>query len=522
MGQFEFVSRTGMRLVNFLPIAYVLSEYIVPDSLSSRCHPDGLVEIYFEYEPADAYLDNVSVGNCPAGSAEIGFQQSDNSYVLTFNTENCSNDTDSLRQEIDVHFSQGIVSSSGFLAMKQHKIRKVCDFSYGHKVIFDFSIEKTDTVHDDPTATGGIIFQTSGYTDYAKTIAINSDTELFTGQQVWMNIQPVVAPEIEETFNFTPQKCVFRNTEQSFTLFDASINDCQQEFADLNFSLTYDKDTKTWCVTYKLFTFGENTFNEYFLECDVYACYDGTENSDQCAATAEVCDPNYEDNSSIWNPSSGSSGSSMLNKVFIYPQSVDEIWVFDFDEESETFSLDKKIEGWADAPISGTYDWGNGYVVFNQDTGLVNWFSIGGGHYIKKVLRYTLETGAFHSMGDLATNFNNADTVVWTPEYGVLIMKNSGSIENPSPNTGMEQKTDLPNIPQPGFYDAQAVYADGKVYIAPGNTGHFQYLDLASEEWTVLDTPFSQGKGGYFQMVKWGNKWVYIRYQQIIVFQVSD
>ena len=126
---------------------------------------------------------------------------------------------------------------------------------------------------------------------------------LFSGTPVYMTISSSVPLEMTEKFKFTPHKCVFLKSpgDQSFTLFDKNINQCQQEWEQLDFELDFISSDRTWDFTYKLFTFGENTFSEYRLECDIYACYDGSDNNEDCRSTAEVCDDDFQDNVSIWN-----------------------------------------------------------------------------------------------------------------------------------------------------------------------------------------------------------------------------
>lgn len=557
-----------------------LADWEIRD-LSLQCGFDTPTELTFEIYPGDIDIDtstfharDCSYGdlteviseavteNLPADQQDKGRTK----YTVKYNPNTCMGtvadptNLGTYASNVTFNFDFGYEHQSVFMHMRTYRIPAICSFKSQYNLKFDFGKIQQGIVETNGTdlqpINGGIVFDFNVYKDSALTEPVyNTNSGLKTGQMVYFTIVPQF--NFPSGLQYAPPVCQFLqetcdeddncNVHQEFSLFNHEVDECQQPpNSPLQFDISYIQSTDEWRSQFRLFLFGEDIDQStYTLRCEVDVCVDTCASdvvvpNQQCGNIAQKClseDEYIQYNDQCLFCGSGQEANdandacvpitqfsgSVMSKVFIYPQSVDEIWVFDFDQESETFSLDKKIEGWADAPISGSYDWGNGYVVFNQDTGLVNWFSTGGGHYRQKVLRYTLETGAFHSMGDLATNFHNADTVVWTAQYGVLIMKsNSGSIENPSPNTGMDPKTDLPNIPQPGFYDAQAVYADGKVYIAPGNTGYFQYLDLTSEEWTVLDTPFSQGLDGYFQMVKWGNKWVYIRNQQIVVFQVSD
>ena len=79
------------------------SGQIVQDTLTSNCHPDGRVEISFTYEPATVVLDLVTAGTCGVGSDKITLQErAGGGYLIYFNTHDCGDHPDYLRQELDI------------------------------------------------------------------------------------------------------------------------------------------------------------------------------------------------------------------------------------------------------------------------------------------------------------------------------------------------------------------------------------------------------------------------------------
>jgi hypothetical protein len=209
----------------------------------------------------------------------------------------------------------------------------------------------------------------------------------------------------------------------------------------------------------------------------------------------------------------------VTNRAYIYPQSTSRIWAFDLLDD-DTWQLRTTIDNHVpDRNEAGWYDYGNGYVVFNQDSGNVEWFSIGNGAYRNKVVRYNGDTGAFSSMGDLAHGTANTDNPVWTPEYGVLMFHGNGAVSNPTPGAGGPNNV-FPDI-EYSCYDCQAVYKNGKVYRAPGNNGKFTWLDLTTLTWGSVDFPEAES-GAYYQLVRWGDKWIYIKGDKVVVFTLAE
>ena len=192
------------------------------------------------------------------------------------------------------------------MALGRQKLRKICDFSYGHKAQFNFAMQKkehTSTVQNH-TVIGGIIFSLEGFLEPEHITPITADI-LYSGEPVYMTIKSSVPAEMTDKFKFTPHKCLFIKSpgDQIFTLFDKTVNQCQQEWSELDFQLDFQASDRTWNFSYRLFTFGENTFSKYRLECDIYACYDGSDNNEDCRSTAALCDDDYQDNADIWRPS---------------------------------------------------------------------------------------------------------------------------------------------------------------------------------------------------------------------------
>jgi len=204
-----------------------------------------------------------------------------------------------------VSFSDGRQSGSDFLALRRQQIDVVCRFDTFYTVQYDFSMNKTLEQYDATAfSSGGLQFRLNGFSDAARTTDLSGEA-LYTGTPVYLTLSPVVAPELVSKLNFAPSRCVFRKTggvDQSFTLFESTVNSCNQDWAALDFNLDFQASDRTWDISYKLFTFGEDVASTYTIECDVHACYtaDGMET---CRAIAEQCDDNYSDNVGLWSPS---------------------------------------------------------------------------------------------------------------------------------------------------------------------------------------------------------------------------
>ena len=140
-------------------------------------------------------------------------------------------------------------------------------------------MEQSKRVHHvDSTSDGGIVFALQGYTDAEKTTEI-VPTELASGTKVYMSLTASVPSEMEDSFRFTPNKCTFKAVSSdeseinSFVLFDANVNSCQQQFSSLQFSLSFDSNAKSWDFSYLLFLFNGDVVSRYILECEVNACH---------------------------------------------------------------------------------------------------------------------------------------------------------------------------------------------------------------------------------------------------------
>jgi len=166
-------------------------------------------------------------------------------------------------------------------------------------------MEQGKQIHDASISDGGFVFALKGYIDANRTTEI-IPTQLASGSKVYMSLTASVPSEMEDSFRFTPNKCTFKavssdeSVQNSFVLFDATVNSCQQEFSSLQFSLTYDSDKKSWDFSYLLFLFNGDVVSRYILECDVNACY-GDEGMQTCKNVAEKCDSNYSENTNLWS-----------------------------------------------------------------------------------------------------------------------------------------------------------------------------------------------------------------------------
>jgi len=300
-------------ILTLLPAFYAGN--IQPGTLTSTCSLDGTVQVDFAYEPADMALDYAFVGEsnsttCGHGSNQVSLSKIDNTagtWRITYNRNTCGFEGDIMMANTTVSFSDGRQSGSNFLAMRRQAIDVVCRYDTFYTVQYDFSLNKTLEEYDATAFTsGGLQFRLNGFSDAARTSDLSTET-LYSGTPVYLTLSAVVAPELVSQLNFAPSKCVFRKTgeiNQSFTLFESTVNNCDQGFTDLDFSLDFQASDRTWDISYRLFTFGEDSASAYSIECDVFACYtaDGME---ACRAVAEQCDDNYSDNEDLWSPSSG-------------------------------------------------------------------------------------------------------------------------------------------------------------------------------------------------------------------------
>ena len=203
-----------------------------------------------------------------------------------------------------VSFSDGRISGQNFLAMKRQTISVVCRFDRVQSVEYDFSLQKYLKEYDATAFTsGGLQFRLDAFSDSERKMALAVDT-LYTGTPVYLSLSAVVAPELHSKLTFAPTRCVFKKTgvaDQNFTLFEYNQNNCGQSFEEMEFEIDFRKNDRTWDISYKLFTFGENVASSYSLQCDVISCYT-TDGMEPCRLVAETCDRDYTDNFNIWSP----------------------------------------------------------------------------------------------------------------------------------------------------------------------------------------------------------------------------
>jgi len=322
-----------MKLLYPSLFATALGGNIQAGSLKSNCNLNGQTEVVFNYEPADADLGFAFVGasnstTCGHGTNQATLTKTNDqlgSYSLTFDRFYCGYDGDVFRQETEVSFSEGKVDGSNFLALRRQRIGVTCDFGMSQTVRYDFNMEKTLEEYDaTATSTGGIVFAMEGYTDAERTSPLDPSVVLYTGTPVFMTIKADVNENLRDSLLYVPRQCSFFKTDsdgvsnrQTFQLFDHNVDQCQQAFTDLAFDLQFQPADRTWDLTYKLFTFGENVQSQYTLECDLYACYSGSGNSDQCKGIAQVCDDDYDANSDIWDPPASSSSTSAQGELIM-------------------------------------------------------------------------------------------------------------------------------------------------------------------------------------------------------------
>ena len=255
-------------ILSFIPA--LCAGNIKPGTLQSSCSLDGTVNIDFAYEPADTDLNFAFVGEsnsttCGHGTNQVSLSKTDSSagtWRITYNRHTCGYDGDIFMANTTVSFSEGKQSGSNFLALRRQTIDVVCRFDTVYKVEYDFSMNKTLEEYDATAFTsGGLQFRLDGFSDAERTNDL-SDEALYSGTPVYLTLSAVVAPELLPKLNFAPSKCVFRKKgdfDQSFTLFEAVVNNCGQGFDDLEFELDFQASDRTWDMSYRLFTFGEDT-----------------------------------------------------------------------------------------------------------------------------------------------------------------------------------------------------------------------------------------------------------------------
>jgi len=200
--------------------------------------------------------------------------------------------------------------------------------------------------------------------------------------------------------------------------------------------------------------------------------------------------------------------------------STSQIWGFDLKDDF-TWDLHVIIDDYIpDQGEVGWYGYSHAKVVYNQDSGNVEWFSIGNGAWRQKVVRYNGDTGAFVSEGDLAYPMSNGDNPVWTPTHGTIMIHYNGEVSNPTIGEAGEGVS-LPDVPT-GYecVDCQAVYKNGKVYRAVGNNNLFTWMDLSDMTWH--DASHSDFDGSiYSQLVSWGDKWITISGTKVQIFELD-
>ena len=427
------------RILYYYILSYfsVISQagYILNETLSTQCQTDGTVDITFDFYPPTHVLGLFNAGSCASQNNSIQVQELlSGRYSIQFNTQNCADHNNPFRQELELTFSEGILSGDNFIALQRQRLKKVCDFLGYHKVHFDFSINKENILHaadeveipvDDTIeyyklalaasssniewsdnlndrgslefrqasgefcfawheslgdlflrcevhnfsdtsftvdlrrkretlvyvnasiiieygkdlpapavetireyepqgvsvatvvevlvvphpdsglyvtkVVGGIVFKTQAWTDPDHTFPVSGTSVLYSSDKIYVRISHEVS-EFLTGFVFAPWRCVFKsNLDQEYTLFHVNENNCRNEFDELEFDMKYQTDG-SWDISYRLFTFGENTASLYSLVCDLSACYDGQDNHETCRQIAESCDEDYDENFTVWNP----------------------------------------------------------------------------------------------------------------------------------------------------------------------------------------------------------------------------
>jgi len=538
-----------------LPLALASDDWQLRD-LTSQCGLGGSSSINFNYYPADAEISTASfkAQACSYDQITITNDQTTDingktfrSYTMTYDPTVCSGatfvngDLSSYSSTTQFEFDTGMTAGGQFLNFRSHIIPASCTYDSSYSLEYNFGQiqKKTDygeSDDDDPTTPdtqateGGITFNMAAYTEAERQNLSGAD-ERIAGDTSYVTISP--ASSGVSGFTFAPTSCKLDEDEcddagencvnkNSFSLFDSAATPCSNA-GPLGFTIDYDDATSSWNFQFMLFLFNPLEINTYKLKCEVHVCAENQDPTTACNAMASQC---LDASQTYYSPcaagttwdGSGCTNPLVTNRAYIYPQSSNRIWGFDLLDD-DTWQLKVAIEDHIpDRNEPGWYDYGNGYVVFNQDSGNVEWFSTGNGAYRNKVVRYNGDTGVFSSEGDLAHSTANTDNPVWTPEYGVLMFHGNGKVTNPTPGAGGANVV-FPDI-EHSCYDCQAVYKNGKVYRAPGDNSKFTWLDLTTLTWGSVDVDFSEG-GAYHQLVQWGDKWIYVKGSKVVVFTLA-
>ena len=288
---------------------------IRPGSLTSSCYLNGTVQLEFEYQPIDAELDQAFVNSsnstkCGRNSENVILTKIDNSlgkWRIVYDRNSCGYEGDSVMSNTTLYFSQGFKTGSDFLAIRRQAIKVVCRFETFHTVEYDFSAQKTEETYNTTAYTSsGIQFKLKVFSDAVRKTELVKES-LMSGTPIYITLSSSISPEISN-LTFAPSSCVFKQTggkkDQSYTLFEAGKNNCDQPVSDLEFALDFRRSNFTWEFQYRLFTFGDSLYgSSYKLSCGINACF--SENwYDSCDEIAKQCDNNYANNEEFWSQSS--------------------------------------------------------------------------------------------------------------------------------------------------------------------------------------------------------------------------
>jgi len=438
-----------------------------------------------------------------------------------------------------------MTAAGQFLNFRSHIIPASCTYDSSYSLEYNFGQiqKKTDygeSDDDDPTTPdtqsteGGITFNMNAYTEAARQNLIGVD-ERIAGETSYVTISP--ASTGVAGFTFAPTSCKLDEDEcdsagencvnkNSFVLFDSANAQCTNA-GPLGFTIAYDDATSSWNFEFMLFLFNPAEINQYNLKCEVKVCAENQDPASACNAMAASCLDSSQTyyvpcaSGTTWD-GSGCTVPLVSDRVYIYPQATSRIWGFNLLDDF-TWDLHVTIDDYIpDRNEANWYNYANGYIVFNQDSGNVEWFSVGNGVYRQKVVRYNGNTGAFVSESDLAYGTTNSCYPVWTPTHGTVMIHGNGKVSNPTPGAAGPNVA-FPDVPSSmSTFHVKAVYKDGKIYRAVGsNNDMFTWLDLSSMTWYAASHSGFSNVQLYAQLICWGDKWINIKGTEIQIFEVD-
>jgi len=546
-------------ILPLLPVALASADDWQLRDLASQCALGGSSSISFNYYPADAEIStsNFKAQDCTYAQITVTNDQTVDidgktfrSYTMSYDPSVCSGatfvagDLASYSSTTQFEFDTGMTAAGQFLNFRSHIIPASCTYDSSYSLEYNFGKiqKKTDygeSDDDDPTTPdtqsteGGISFNMAAYSEAARQNLITADA-LTAGDSSYVTISPATSGVAG--FTYAPTSCKLDEDEcddtgacvnkNSFVLFDGAAATCTNA-GPLGFTIAYDDATKSWNFEFMLFLFNPAEINQYKLKCEVQVCAENQDPATACNAMAASCLDSSQTyyspcaSGTTWDASSSACTNPLVtNRVYIYPQSTSRIWGFNLKDDF-TWDLHVTIDDYIpDRNEAGWYDYGNGYVVYNQDSGNVEWFSIGNGAYRQKVVRYNGDTGAFVSESSIAHGTTDSDNPVWTPTHGTIMIHGNGKVSNPTPGAAGPNVA-FPDVPSTMLCsDCQAVYKDGKIFRAVGNNNMFTWLDLSDMTWYAAShSSFSSGM--YSQLISWGDKWINLKGTKMQIFEVD-